>query len=100
MLKTGLNFRVLCRYSLLFLAGLLCVTFLSSLTEAEQQSATISSLNNEVLVSFQGETPTFGIAGTVLRAGDAIQTYSGANAILSLSDGSKLDLGENTNINI
>jgi ferric-dicitrate binding protein FerR (iron transport regulator) len=67
---------------------------------AQHPTATITSLTKDVFVSFQGETPVSALAGTLLRQGDSIRTYSEANAMLHLSDGSKLQLKENTNLRI
>ena len=71
-----------------------------SLTEIQQPTATITSLNGRVLVSIQQEAPTIGITETVLRPGDEIQTHDGATATLKLSDGSEVKLGEKTNMTI
>jgi len=62
---------------------------------AQQPTATIKTLSGNVLVSGQAAT-----IGTTLRAGDTIQTQAGASAVLELSDGSEIQLGENTQINI
>ncbi len=87
------------RYNVLCL-GLLCVLLWSSLAVAQHPTATITSLTKDVFVSFQGETPVAALAGTLLRQGDSMRTYSEANAMLHLSDGSKLQLKENTNLRI
>lgn len=81
-------------------SGLLLTGGFTVFTEAQEPTAVIKSLEEEVLVSIQGTTPTFGIAGTVLRAGDVIRTYNEANALLNLSDGSRIELGEQTNITL
>ena len=81
-----------------WLMSLMCLVAFSFSAEAQQPTATMTSLNGEVFISFQGGTPILGIAGTVLRAGDVVRTYTGASAMLNLSDGSRLELGENTNI--
>lgn len=86
------------RHSLILFSALLGLCLTASFASAQQPTATISSLEEEVFLSFQGGTPISGITGTVLRAGDSIRTYSGASTMLSLSDGSKLELGENTNL--
>jgi len=70
-------------------------SFVPSASFAQQPTATISALSGEVLVSGQSAT-----AGTALRAGDTIQTQAGASAVLELSDGSEIQLGEKTQINI
>jgi hypothetical protein len=38
--------------------------------------------------------------GTVLNSGDVIETQAGASVVLELSDGSQLELGENTKVDI
>ncbi len=78
--------------------AVLWLFLMSSSANAQPPTAAISSLQGEVFVSFQGGTPISGIDGSVLRAGDIIRTYTGGGAMLSLSDGSKLELGENTNM--
>lgn len=77
---------------------LLILVFFSSVSvsNAQQPTATIRALSGRVLVS--GMTPA--TLGTVLRAGDTIQTQAGASVVLELSDGSRLELGENTTIEI
>ncbi len=81
-----------------WLISCVCLTALSFSAAAQPPTATMSSLNGEVFIAFQSGTPILGIAGAVLRSGDIVRTYSGAHAMLSLSDGSKLELGENTNV--
>lgn len=70
-------------------------SFIPSTSLAQQPTATIKTLSGNVLVSGQAAT-----VGTVLQAGDTIQTQVGASVILELSDGSTLELGENTNIDL
>ena len=88
------------RHRAILVVGMLGLCLTASFSAAQQPTATISSLQEEVFLSFQGGTPISGIAGTVLRAGDSVRTYSGAAMLLSLSDGSKLDLGQNTNLTL
>jgi hypothetical protein len=81
------------------LAGIMLATFLfsfvPSVSLAQQPTATISALNGTVLVNGQA-TET----GTILSAGDRIETQAGASALLDLSDGSQLELGEQTQLDI
>lgn len=86
------------RSGLVLLTAILGLCVSASFSAAQQPTATMSSLDGEVFLSYQGGTPISGIVGTVLRAGDSIRSYSGASTMLSLSDGSKLELGENTNL--
>ena len=80
-------------------AWLLLVIFLSSFAPAvslaQQPTATIKTLSGTVIVSGQAAK-----VGAVLSAGDTIQTQAGASVVLTLSDGSELRLGENTEINV
>ena len=71
------------------------LSFVPSVSFAQQPTATISALSGDVLVP--GQTAT---VGTALQAGDTVQTQAGASAVLALSDGSEIQLGENTQINI
>jgi hypothetical protein len=70
-------------------------SFVPSVSLAQQPTATISALSGTVLVNGQ-ETGK----GKVLSAGDVIETQAGASVVLELSDGSLLELGENTKVNI
>ncbi len=67
---------------------------------AEQPSAAVSSLTGNVSVAIQGTEMATATVGTMLRAGDVIQTGTGANVVLVLSDGSELELGQNTRLDI
>jgi len=98
MYKTSSNFRVSCfrnRVLIWTLLAILSFSFAPSASFAQQPTATIKVLSGEVLVSGQSAT-----VGTALQAGDTIQTQAGASAVLELSDGSEIQLGENTQINI
>ena len=101
MTTKGGFFRMFYRYHQICLIGL--VAFLAGATlavAAPQPTATITSLNKDVYVSFQGETPVSALAGTLVRQGDSIRAYSEADVMLHLSDGSKLQIKENTNLRI
>ena len=80
-------------------AWLLLVIFVSSFAPAvsfaQQPTAAISALSGNVLVS--GQTAK---TGAVLRSGDTLQTQAGASVVLRLSDGSEIQFGEKTQINI
>ena len=73
---------------------LLC-SFFPTVSMAQQPTATIDSLNGTVLVNNQKQD-----TGTVLRAGDVIETQAGASVVLRLADGSSLELGENSQVNL
>lgn len=72
-----------------------CCSLFPSVSLAQQPSATIRSLTGNVMVSGQKAR-----VGTVLYAGASISTWDGASALLRLSDGSEIQIGENTQINI
>lgn len=98
MYKMSSNFHVSSfrsRVSVWALLAALSWSFLPSLGAAQQPTATISSLSGTVLVNAQEQ----GI-GTVLNSGDVIETQAGASVVLELSDGSQLELGENTKLDI
>jgi hypothetical protein len=98
MCKTSSSFSVSC-FRHRGAAWLLLVIFVSSFAPAvslaQQPTATISALSGTVLVS--GQTAK---TGAVLHTGDTLQTQAGASAVLVLSDGSELQLGENTQVNL
>jgi hypothetical protein len=77
---------------------LLVIFFFScvpSVTRAQQPTATISALSGTVLVNGQA-----GNTGVVLSAGDVIETQAGASLVLAFSDGSQLELGEKTKVDM
>ena len=67
---------------------------LPSVIEMKQPTATMTEIQDQVLVSIQGEAPTLGIQEMVLRTGDVISTQAGSACTLTLSEGSKIRLGE------
>ena len=75
-----------------FCVSTFCIPFEGS---AQQPTATISALKGMVLVNGQPEGE-----GTVLRSQDIIKTQAGSSVVLELSDGSQLELGENTQVDI
>ncbi len=77
------------------LLTILSLSFVPSVSLAQQPTATIKTSSGTVLVSGQAA-----MVGTALRAGDTIQTQAGASAVLEFSDGSEIRVGENTQINI
>ncbi len=86
------------RYGRIVCVACLFTLGLVSIVAAQQPTATIVQMSGEVLASFQGGTSAPGSLGLTLFQGDAIQTKAGAFAVIELSDGSQLELGENTNI--
>jgi hypothetical protein len=98
MCKTTVHFSVSCfRYrGVAWLLLMIFVTsFVPSVSLAQQPTATIRTLSGIVVVSGQAAK-----VGTVLNAGDTIETQAGASVVLILSDGSELQLGENTQVNL
>jgi hypothetical protein len=70
-------------------------SFLPSVSLAQQPTATISSVQGTVLVNGQEQAE-----GMALNAGDIIETQAGSTLVLELSDGSVVEIGENTQINL
>jgi hypothetical protein len=98
MYKTLSNFSVSHLRSRVLVWTLLAIltwSFVPSVSLAQQPTATISALSGTVLVNGQEAGK-----GTVLSAGDVIETQVGASVVLELSDGSLLELGENTKVDI
>lgn len=77
---------------------MLCVLGSAIAAAAQQPTATIADVGGEVLVSFGDGTSAPGAVGIDLYQGDAIQTKAGAFVLLELSDGSRLELAEDTNL--
>lgn len=71
------------------------ITFLPPVVLAQQPTATLSTLTGTVLVNGQSVAQ-----GAVLQAGDVIETQNGASVVLELSDGSQLELSENTRLDL
>ncbi len=65
---------------------------------AQQIEAEITALEGDVFISLQGDAPLPAVEGVILLEGDLIRTYENARAALSLSDGSILRLGAQTNL--
>jgi len=65
-----------------------------------QISAKLESISGEVQVSIRGGVPSLAVTGVVLNAGDTIRTGPGSEATLRLPDGSTLQLGENSSLDI
>jgi hypothetical protein len=67
---------------------------------AEQPVATVTALHGSVQVSLQDAGRQAATVGLALRAGDTIEVLAGASVVLTLSDGSQLELGERTNLDL
>jgi hypothetical protein len=76
------------------------ILLLSSLAAAQQPTATISSLSGKVLVALQEKPAVEAEVGVILQAGDMIELRQGASATVQLSEGSQLQLGQNTKIEL
>ncbi len=90
------------RYSALIIVTIL-ILFWGGVTELaaqEEPTAIITALKGTVLVSIQGREAISAQTGMILRAGDRIETQIGAEAVLTLSDDSELQLGENAKMDI
>jgi len=74
--------------------------FVPSPLTAQQPTATIAVLKGSVDVLSQGKPVTAAARGMVLSQADSLQLHDGANVVLELSDGSTLELGENTYITV
>ena len=98
MYQASSNFRVSCfrnRVIAWLLLAIFSCSFAPSVSFAQQPTAMLTAVSGDVLVSGQAAT-----VGTALRAGDTIQTQAGASAVVALSDGSEIQLGEKTQISI
>ena len=98
MCKASLNLSLLLFRSRVLVWMLLTIfscSFLPSISLAQQPTATISTLSGMVLVNGQEQGK-----GTVLNAGDVIETQAGASVVLELSDGSLLEVDENTKVDM
>lgn len=70
-------------------------SFFISVSLAQTPTATISSLQGTVLVNGQEQAE-----GIILNAGDVIETQAGTTVVLELSDGSVVEVGENTQVSL
>jgi hypothetical protein len=98
MCHTSCHFRVsLFRSPLLvwMLLTILSCSFFPSISLAQQPTATINALSGTVIVNGQQQE-----TGSVLSEGDVIETRAGASVVLELSDGSLLELGEHTKVDL
>ena len=68
--------------------------------EAQEPTAEITTISGAVFMSIQGTGDVEAAEGTLLKAGDIVQTQEGAGATLTLSDGSVISVGENTKLDI
>jgi hypothetical protein len=79
------------------LLGILCR---SSGSSAQQPTGTIRTFTGTVIVALQGKGEQPATVGTIVQFGDLLQTQSGASIVVQLSDGSELEIGENTKIGV
>jgi hypothetical protein len=100
MKNSSTMFNSIFSYCLLIAASIFADFGMATVCFAQQPTATISILEGDVLASIQGQEAVAATIGSILQAGDTIQTQAGANVVLTLLDGSELQLGENTNLDI
>jgi hypothetical protein len=81
-------------YAWVILAIILGVS-LPMLSAAQQPTATIQALRGAAFVNNTARG-----SGAVLRTGDVLKTQAGARLVLEVSDGSRLEVEENTTIHI
>ena len=84
--------------TILVLVVIGCLFSVPSLCCAQHVTATIKNVRGDALVIMPGTMPAK--VGKVLQAGDKILTLTGANVVLKLTDGTRLELNENTNIDM
>ena len=70
-------------------------SYLPAVSLAQQPTATLTTVSGTVLVNGQQQTQ-----GTVLNVGDLLETQVGASAVVTLSDGSTLEIGEQTQVDL
>lgn len=96
MYKTSSKLKLLRSRNCMFGIIVLVCFWIPAVSSAQQPTATINALTGEVFVSKMIPAKV----GMVLRSGDMIQTQIGASAVLKLSDGSRLEIGEKSHIDI
>ena len=72
----------------------------ATLCQAQQPSATVRVLGGKVLLIIPQQEAVRVKEGDILGPGDMIELKPGASATLALSDGSEIQLGENTKLDI
>ncbi len=70
-------------------------SFLPSGSLAQQPTATIHTVTGTVLINGQQQGQ-----GTVINAGDILETQGGTRVTILFSDGSQLEVGENTKVDL
>ena len=97
MNKTSINLLFVFRHRLFVWMVLFFLSWscLPAVSLAQQPTATMSAVSGTVLVNGQQQAQ-----GTVLNAGDVIETQAGASVVLALSDGSVLEVGEKTQVDL
>ncbi len=77
-----------------------CLSHIPHESLPNTRQPTISSLSGTVTASLQGAESLTAESGMPLRSGDTIETRAGAQVVLTLSDGSTLEIGEDTRLAI
>lgn len=93
------NIRIISPCSLILPGILFAILWFAPVVSAQQPTATITALNGNVVASVEGKEVKAELE-MVLTEKDTIQTQAGAAATVTLSDGSAIQLGENTTITI
>ncbi len=84
-----------CRFITYLVLTAFVAAFLPSVAEAQHVTATLVAPTGTVLVNGLAAEP-----GVVLAAGDTIETGENAGVVLELSDGSQIEIGANTQIDL
>jgi hypothetical protein len=87
-----------------FRIGIVVMMILSSIMSlkgfAAQPTATIVSLTGTVQTIFQNGEVMVATVGLSLQTGDIIETQNGSEIVLEFSDGSQLEISENTRLDL
>jgi hypothetical protein len=78
---------------------MLVLLWTASISIAQQPTATLTAFNGDVVVVVQGKQVPPAV-GMVLTQGDTLQIQDNAAATLTLSDGSVIQLGKNTKVDL
>ncbi len=100
MLKRQFSVRVLFRGCLIIAVMGSMIWAVPGSLSAQQPTATIVHFAGDVFVTSQEGDAREATAGMILRQGDHLYTHAGAAVVLQLSDGSELEIGEDTNLTL
>ncbi|MCP4395686.1 MAG: FecR domain-containing protein [bacterium] len=88
------------KHAVLFAVFITCLCNIATPSQAQQPTATVRALSGRVLLVIPQQEPVRVNEGDILQPGDVIELKPGASATLALSDGSEIQLGENTKLDI